>query len=306
MKTEQEYQLDGADRLTAIARRAAAEAAAAVRAEPAPYRYTGTINAGGDRVLLVDLAADQAIQRVLHDELGTRGLPYAVVSEESGVRRFGGDYPLFVVDPVDGSAQARRRHPDCVVSVAVALGPLLEDIVVGVVQPIAGGPPFSAVRGAGAWYGETPLPLTPIPEGPGTALLIEGMYPATVVPLAVRFAAEEPGWQLHVSGAIAYQLSLLGAGCYDVLVAAQPGGSAHDIAAGWLIVQEAGMIYTDLGGVDTAQTALTDRTIRHQSAAARRPDLLARALRIAGTVPPSLGGTTTQISAGEEVAGPTE
>jgi len=53
---------EDARRLLAIARRAASEAAAAVRAEPAPHLYTGTINEGGDRVLVIDMRRALALQ----------------------------------------------------------------------------------------------------------------------------------------------------------------------------------------------------------------------------------------------------
>lgn len=272
---------EDARRLLAIARRAASEAAAAVRAEPAPHLYTGTVNEGGDRVLVIDLAADRAIHRVLHEELAANDRAYAVLSEESGVTRFGGDYPLFVIDPVDGSAQARRRHPDSVVSIAVALGPCMRDLVAGVVQPLLAGEQYHALLGGGARYGEARLPLTPAAEGSSISAMLEGGLSATAVPLAARFAAAEPDWQLHISGAIGYQLALLGSGSYDVLVASRPGAAAYDIAAGWLIVREAGMAYADIGGLKTEQTELADMSVRHHPAAARNRALLEHALMIA-------------------------
>src|SRR5205823_4730392 len=137
-----------------------------------PERYTGTINAGGDRVLVVDLAADAAAHQSLAAALEAAGQPYSVLSEESGVTDHGAPYPLFLLDPVDGSAQARRRHPDCSVSIAVALGPTMADIVAGVVQPIMCGDPYLAIRGRGAHLGDRPLPLTPVPSGRATSVLL--------------------------------------------------------------------------------------------------------------------------------------
>ena len=109
--------------LCALCRRAAEAGTAAVRAHPQPERYTGTRNTGGDLVLAVDQVADRAIRESLAVSCAACGTGYAVFSEESDRSEHGAAYPLFVIDPVDGSAQARRRHPDCAASVAVALGP---------------------------------------------------------------------------------------------------------------------------------------------------------------------------------------
>lgn len=260
--------------LLSIARQAAAAAAAAVRGSAHPERYTGTVNAGGDRVLAVDVAADQAAQRVLAEALGGEGQPYAVLSEESGHTRHGADYPLFLIDPVDGSAQARRRHPDCAVSITVAGGPTLGDVMAGVVQPIWGGAPYTAVRGAGARLGDAPLPLIPTPVGRPTSALVEGMDALATVGMARRLVAREPSCQVHISGSIALQLALLAAGCYDLLIAARSGACAYDFAAAWLIGMEAGLSCADLGGRDLVRTPLISIDVHHQIVAARRPDLL--------------------------------
>ncbi|MDB5076402.1 MAG: hypothetical protein JWO42_2581 [Chloroflexi bacterium] len=265
-------------RLCQVARNAASAAALAVQANSAPEQYTGTINAGGDRVLAIDLAANEAARARIALEMGDTG--YSVLSEESGLTAHGADFPLFLLDPVDGSAQARRRHPDCAVSIAVATGPLLRDIVAGVVQPLWGGEPYTAIRGQGAFLGQVRLPLTPTPSGPATSILVEGYNAPAAARLATRFAAHDPACQIHISGSIALQLALLAAGCYDVLIAARPGASAHDISAGWLLVLEAGAIYADFGGLDTASAQLLD-SIKHHPAGARRGDLLESARLVA-------------------------
>lgn len=267
--------------LRTIAARAAKAAAAVVRESADPGLYTGTTNAGGDRVLAVDLQADRTAREVLATEMAAAGCPYSTLSEESGLLGHGADFPLFIIDPLDGSAQARRRHPDCVVSIAVATGPHLADVVAGAIQPIPGGPAYTAALGDGAAFGDTPLPLTPVPGGPASSLLVEGTDPVACVGMARRFAAAAPTCQLHVNGSIALQLALLAAGCYDLLVAAQPGARAHDIAAGWLLVTEAGAAYADLQGLDPAATPLTTGDVRHQPVAARRQEPLHWALRVA-------------------------
>lgn len=260
-------------RWLAVALEAARAAAEAVRASREPHTYTGTINDGGDRVLALDIAADRAIGETLARLLAPGS--YATFSEESGLRGAPDRYPLLVIDPVDGSAQARRRHPDCAVSIAVAIGPTLADLVVGVVQPIAGGDPFHAVRGGGAFLGDQPLPRTALPEGAMRSVLLEGTDATAAAVMAMRWARYDPACQIQISGSIALQLALLAAGCYDALLACRPGASAYDIAGAWLIAQEAGIVYADARGLDTARAPLTSISVQHQPAAARRAEHLA-------------------------------
>jgi myo-inositol-1(or 4)-monophosphatase len=266
--------------LCEIARQAAAAAAAAVRGSRRPYHYTGGVNAGGDRVLEIDLAADAEALTWLAKGMERLALPYSTLSEESGLHRHGADYPLFLVDPVDGSAQARRLHPDCSVSIAIASGPTMADLVVGIVQPIMSGDPYVAIAGEGAWQGDRALPRIPPPSGPATSVLLEGPDAASTAALVPRFAAAVPSCQIHASGSIALQLALLAAGCYDVLVACRPGAHAHDVAAGWLLVREAGSAFADLEGLDIASAALIDGHNTYHCAAARRQDLLEQAIFI--------------------------
>ena len=268
------------ENLSDICRRAAEAGAAAVRAHPQPERYTGTRNTGGDRVLAVDQAADRAIRESLAAGCAGRGTGYTVFSEESDRSEHGAAYPLFVIDPVDGSAQARRRHPDCAASVAVALGPSMVDLVAGAVAPINSGDSYWAIRGGGAWLGARRLPLIPVPDTSPSSAMLEGTAAAVSAALIGPLLRSFPGCQVQMTGSIALQLCLLAAGCYDLLAAARRGACAYDIAAAWLICTEAGVAYGDLGGLETASASLTDLSVRHQPLAARRADWL-ESLRVA-------------------------
>src|SRR3712207_8244256 len=63
--------------------------------------------------------------------------PYTTLfrsSEERGTVDFGGDGVMVVVDPIDGSLNAKRGLPHHCVSIAVAEGPTMADVVFGFVQ----------------------------------------------------------------------------------------------------------------------------------------------------------------------------
>src|SRR3954453_1973828 len=94
---------------------------------------TGTRGEGGDRTLEIDALAEGAglaELQLLYDD----GARFTVVSEERGTVDFGGDGVVVVVDPIDGSLNAKRGLPHHAVSIAVADGPQMSDVFFGFVQ----------------------------------------------------------------------------------------------------------------------------------------------------------------------------
>jgi myo-inositol-1(or 4)-monophosphatase len=104
---------------------------------------------GGDTTLAVDKAAEDAI----FAELEAIGVPLMAVSEERGEVSIGGGPPSawVVVDPVDGSVNAKRRLPFACVSIAVASGERMGDVEVGFVAELVPARDWWAVRGEGAF-----------------------------------------------------------------------------------------------------------------------------------------------------------
>src|SRR4051812_10687873 len=106
---------------------------------------------GGDMALVIDRAAED----VVFAELEAVGLPLTVVSEERGeVELAGGGATHVVVDPVDGSLNAKRGLPFACVSIAVADGATMGDVAFGYIGEIEGPNEWWARRGEGAYTGE--------------------------------------------------------------------------------------------------------------------------------------------------------
>ena len=84
------------------------------------------------------------------DALYDAGARFTAVSEERGVVDFGSDALLVVIDPIDGSLNAKRGLPHHALSVAVADGPTMADVFFGFVQDFgpAGGVARVARRAA--------------------------------------------------------------------------------------------------------------------------------------------------------------
>src|SRR4051794_40346400 len=110
---------------------AAPRAASGVRhllADPPPNaqraRETRPTGEGGDRTLLIDEAAEELVFAQL-DQLHKQGVRFTALSEERGVVDYGSDELMVVIDPIDGSLNAKRGLPHHAVSIAVAEGPTM-------------------------------------------------------------------------------------------------------------------------------------------------------------------------------------
>lgn len=248
-------------------RRASQAARDALAAYPTPAeraRETGR-GEGGDMALVIDRAAEDAIL----SELEQLGVPVTAISEERGELEIGGGgETLVVIDPVDGSLNAKRRLPFAAVSIAVASGPRMADVQLGFVAELEDTRDWWAVRGQGVFRdGE---PLTPLEPGPLELLGLETARPQALAQATGQIAAVEAS-RVRAMGSVALSLCMVAAGQLDAMVSLLPIRSV-DAAAGQLLVEEAG---------GAAAFPADDRLaleMRSQVAAARDEALLRRVL----------------------------
>ena len=197
--------------------------------------------AAGDYVTAVDREAEAAALSVLRER--TPGI--AVLAEEAGGAR---SDRLWVVDPVDGTTNLVRSYP--VVGVSVAL---VEDgrPVVGAVAAPHLGSAWSAAEGAGAF------------DANGRRLRVGARDPAASVVatgfpfrrkdeltlaryLSVFMAALLRFEDLRRAGAASLDLAYTATGAFDGFF--ELNLALWDIAAGSLLVREAGGVVTDWAG----------------------------------------------------------
>jgi myo-inositol-1(or 4)-monophosphatase len=190
------------------------------RAEREPVVGDGE---GGDETTAVDAAAERAI--LGHFE-GNR-----IVSEEAGIHG-DGRYTV-VVDPIDGSLNAKRGIPFFSLSIAVADGETMDDVVFGYVHDFGTGEEWTATRGGGAFLNGEQLE-----EGPKDELEILS-FEATTLAYVTENAARFEGLahRLRIMGSLAISLCHLAAGRVDGVVSLKPARSV-DIAAAQLLVRE--------------------------------------------------------------------
>jgi len=200
------------------------------RAEREPVLRAGE---GGDDTTAIDAAAEDVVVRRL-EELGIDG---TLVSEELGIRRLGnGGHPTIVVDPIDGSVNAKRGIPFFSLSIAVADGATMDDVAFGYVYDFGTREEWVAERGKGAFLDGTPL------DGVGPKDTIEILSLEGTTTRAIAEAA--PGLQdvarrVRVMGSLALSLCHLAAGRVDAVCCLKPARSI-DIAAAQLLVRERG------------------------------------------------------------------
>ena len=125
---------------------------------------------GGDDTTAIDAAAEDAVVA----RLEALDADFILVSEELGERAFGSGGPLrIVVDPIDGSVNAKRGIPFFSLSLAVAEGPAMGDVTFGFVHDFGAGEEWVAERGAGARLNGRPLD-GPAAEGSDRDPLLRG------------------------------------------------------------------------------------------------------------------------------------
>src|SRR6478735_4420919 len=203
-------------------------------------KETGTRGEGGDRTLLIDEAAEDVVFAEL-DKLHAAGARFTALSEERGVVDFKGDGTWVVIDPIDGSVNAKRGLPHFALSLAVAEGPTMADVTFGFVQDFGPDEEWVAWLGGGAQLDGVALDPTLVerrtPNGKLEVLGIESADPRWVVQSADELA--ETAHRLRAIGAMAVSLCQVAAARFDAM-ASLKRCRAVDVAAAQLIVREAG------------------------------------------------------------------
>ena len=203
-------------------------------------RETGTRGSGGDRTLEIDRAAESVVLSEL-ETLHERGLRFSALSEERGEIDYGGDQIMVIIDPIDGSLNAKRGIPHHALSVAVADGRTMADVQFAFVYDFGPHEEWWAVRGEGAWLNGTPLERG-LGERRGRdgrleVLGIESADPRWVA--ASIDALVDTAYRLRALGTIASTLCQVAAARFDGMVSLRRSRGV-DAAAGQLIVREAG------------------------------------------------------------------
>lgn len=222
----------GICRRVVAAQREVFEAATGIEARTV---YEG-VGEGGDRSLAIDRRCEDAVFAEL-EELAAAGASFVAVSEERGEVEFGNGGPVrVVIDPIDGSLNARRTLPSHSLSIAVAAGSSMADVEFGYVYDFGAGEEFVAARGNGSRLGGEPVEVGP--DGDRLEVLgVESAEPSWALPALEVLDGRV--YRLRVIGSIAISASYVANGRLDAMLSLRACRSV-DAAAAQLIVREAG------------------------------------------------------------------
>jgi myo-inositol-1(or 4)-monophosphatase len=227
--------------------------------------YDG-VGEGGDRTLAIDRRSEDIVFGEL-ERLHAAGHEFTAISEERGEITFGGGGAMVIIDPLDGSLNARRMLPSFSLSVAVASGRTMGDVEVAYVYDFGADEEYFARRGEGATLDGEALRA----RGPGYGLEvvgIEGAKPERLIP--VLDALRGKAYRMRSVGSIAISLCYVAGGRFDAMMTGRASRSV-DAAAGQLIAREAGAeVALDGRGLDVT----LDLDARYHVAAALDREML--------------------------------
>ncbi len=203
--------------------------------EPQPDLGKG---AGGDPMKPVDLAAEKAIVEVLQEH----GVSFTLISEESGVKEFG-EKPkqcYATVDPIDGTTNLVRGLPFYASSIAISTKPALSTVFAALVTDLAHDSTYTGLEGKGAYRNDekiTPSSRESLEEAV-IGLDLNSYKVKEIVPKLTDLIQKTK--HIRHFGANALELCYVADGLTDAFVDIRGKLRVTDMAAGSLILKEAG------------------------------------------------------------------
>lgn len=193
-------------------------------------------------------AADRRADGIIIEALGKARPGYGFLTEESGTIAGSDGTHRWIVDPLDGTTNFLHGIPIFAISIALERE---GELVAGVIYNPAMNELFAAERGSGAYFNDRRMRVS-ARRDPATAVIASGSA-SIGTPSRVRFPVEAAAALREVAGvretgSAAIDLAWLGAGRLDGYW--QHGLSPWDVAAGMVIVREAGGLVTGAGGRD--------------------------------------------------------
>lgn len=237
----------------------------------AEARASGSRGAGGDDTVYIDSLAEGIVLERL-EEAHQSGRSFSLISEEAGERDYGGGETI-VVDPIDGSHNAKMGIPYFSLALAVAHDRTYGSVYEACVRNLVNGDHFEARRGAGAWLNGEPLRLTDV----GDTLNVLQIETTDLANHIREYAAlVRRAQKVRILGSAALNICLVASGAMSLSIA--PALRSVDCAAALLVLSEAGGLATDLEGAQLGRLDMA-LAVRPGVVAAANQALLDSALR---------------------------
>ena len=229
----------------------AARAAASVIREATAGRERLVWESKGRSDFVSDV--DRKAERSIAEIVARRCADATVLGEELSPLSVSDAGIVFIADPLDGTTNFLHGYPEYAASIAVARGGVLR---AGVVINVARGEEFTAQKGAGAFLSGERIRVSKLRD-PGRALIGTG-FPFKTVEVLPRYLRQfslvmHGTAGIRRAGSAALDLANVACGRFDAfweLVLAP-----WDVAAGILLVEEAGGVITDVSGAERLLTS---------------------------------------------------
>jgi myo-inositol-1(or 4)-monophosphatase len=203
--------------------------------EPEPDLGKG---AGGDPIKPVDLAAEKAIIEVLRQQ----DLPFTLISEESGVKEFGAAPAqcYVTVDPIDGTTNLVRGIPFYASSIAVSSKPTLSTVYAALVTDLFHDITYTAQKDKGAFRDGKKIATSTITSLDEALMGLDcNSYKIKEIAPQLTDLIQKTKHIRHF-GANALEICYVADGTTDAFIDIRGKLRPTDMAAGFLILKEAG------------------------------------------------------------------
>ncbi len=207
--------------------------------EPQPNLGMG---AGGDAMKPVDLAAETTIVETLQQH----GVSFTLISEESGIKKFGAQSEecYVTVDPIDGTTNLVHGLPFYASSIAVSHKPELADVYAGMVVDLFHDETFIALSGKGAYRNGERIHSSKTQSLDEAVIGLDLNAYKAKLNMKIAAALIENIKHTRHFGANALEICQVAAGLTDAFIDLRNKIRTTDVAAGFLIVKEAGGVVT--------------------------------------------------------------
>jgi len=211
--------------------------------------------AGGDMTMEIDLIAEN----IIVDSLIKSNTNLLLISEELGERFIGEEekalknqYTL-IVDPIDGSNNAVRGIPYCSVSIGYAVGKTVKDIRKAVILDLNTKDFYWAEKGKGAYLNDTRIHVSNLDITQKCFFEINLPMKNLMKNLQKLSPLIRKFFRVRIMGSSALTLCQIASGSMEAFINLRNSNRLVDVAAGLLILKEAGGKIFSLDGTEIIQ-----------------------------------------------------
>ncbi|NVM16545.1 MAG: hypothetical protein HWN80_02435 [Candidatus Lokiarchaeota archaeon] len=208
--------------------------------------------AGGDISMQIDLIAENSIIHYLENEK----VDLLLISEEIGEKYIGNkeraikNKNILIVDPVDGSNNAVRGIPYCSVSIAYAIGQNIKDIKKAVVLDLVSKDIYWAIKGEGAYLNANKIQVSNLDLSNKCFFELNLPKKNAFKNIEKLKSIIQQFHRIRILGSSALTLCQVARGSMEAFLNLRESNRLVDVAAGYLILNEASGKFFSIKGAD--------------------------------------------------------